>query len=58
MIGLNFDLGEDIDMLRDAVWAFAQKEIANAASPAFSPLSRAVMSILETASPLPPGFPF
>ena len=27
MIGLNFDLGEDIDMLRDAVWAFAQKEI-------------------------------
>ncbi|MCF8151322.1 MAG: isovaleryl-CoA dehydrogenase [Burkholderiaceae bacterium] len=28
MIGLNFDLGEDIDMLRDAVWQFAQKEIA------------------------------
>ena len=27
MIGLNFDLGQDIDMLRDAVWAFAQKEI-------------------------------
>ena len=27
MIGLNFDLGEDIDMLRDAVWQFAQKEI-------------------------------
>ena len=27
MLGLNFDLGEDIDMLRDAVWAFAQKEI-------------------------------
>jgi isovaleryl-CoA dehydrogenase len=27
MIGLNFDLGEDIDMLRDAVWTFAQKEI-------------------------------
>ena len=28
MIGLNFDLGEDIDMLRDSVWAFASKEIA------------------------------
>ena len=28
MIGLNFDLGEDVDMLRDAVWQFAQKEIA------------------------------
>ncbi|MCM2309362.1 MAG: isovaleryl-CoA dehydrogenase [Sulfuritalea sp.] len=27
MLGLNFDLGEDVDMLRDAVWAFAQKEI-------------------------------
>ena len=27
MIGLNFDLGEDIEMLRDAVWQFAQKEI-------------------------------
>jgi isovaleryl-CoA dehydrogenase len=27
MLGLNFDLGEDIDMLRDAVWTFAQKEI-------------------------------
>ena len=27
MLGLNFDLGDDIDMLRDAVWAFAQKEI-------------------------------
>ena len=27
MIGLNFNLGEDIDMLRDAVWTFAQKEI-------------------------------
>lgn len=27
MIGLNFNLGEDIDALRDAVWAFAQKEI-------------------------------
>ncbi|MDO8788539.1 MAG: isovaleryl-CoA dehydrogenase [Sulfuritalea sp.] len=27
MLGLNFDLGEDIDMLRDAVWQFAQKEI-------------------------------
>ncbi len=27
MLGLNFDLGEDIDMLRDAIWAFAQKEI-------------------------------
>ena len=28
MIGLNFDLGEDIEMLRDSVWAFAAKEIA------------------------------
>ena len=28
MIGLNFDLGEDIDMLRDSVWQFAAKEIA------------------------------
>jgi isovaleryl-CoA dehydrogenase len=28
MIGLNFDLGEDIEMLRDSVWAFASKEIA------------------------------
>ena len=28
MLGLNFDLGEDIDMLRDSVWAFASKEIA------------------------------
>ena len=28
MIGLNHDLGEDIDMLRDAVKAFADKEIA------------------------------
>ena len=28
MIGLNFDLGEDIDLLRDAVRAFAEKEIA------------------------------
>ena len=27
MLGLNFDLGEDIDLLRDAVWQFAQKEI-------------------------------
>ena len=27
MLGLNFDLGEDVDMLRDAVWQFAQKEI-------------------------------
>jgi hypothetical protein len=27
MLGINFDLGEDIDMLRDAIWAFAQKEI-------------------------------
>ena len=26
--GLNFDLGEDIDMLRDAVRAFAEEEIA------------------------------
>ena len=28
MIGLNFDLGEDIDMLRDSVEQFAKKEIA------------------------------
>ena len=28
MLGLNFDLGEDIEMLRDSVWAFASKEIA------------------------------
>ena len=28
MIGLNFDLGEDIDMLRDSVAQFAAKEIA------------------------------
>ncbi|MBK9021283.1 MAG: isovaleryl-CoA dehydrogenase [Sulfuritalea sp.] len=27
MLGINFDLGEDIDMLRDAIWNFAQKEI-------------------------------
>ena len=27
MLGINFDLGEDIDMLRDAVWAFARNEI-------------------------------
>jgi isovaleryl-CoA dehydrogenase len=27
MIGLDFDLGDDIDLLRDAVWQFAQKEI-------------------------------
>ncbi|MCF8177941.1 MAG: isovaleryl-CoA dehydrogenase [Sulfuritalea sp.] len=27
MLGINFDLGEDVDMLRDAVWTFAQKEI-------------------------------
>ena len=27
MLGLNFDLGEDIDMLRDAVWNFAKNEI-------------------------------
>jgi isovaleryl-CoA dehydrogenase len=27
MLGLNFDLGEDIDLLRDAVWEFAKKEI-------------------------------
>ena len=26
--GLNFDLGEDLDMLRDAVRNFAQAEIA------------------------------
>ena len=26
--GLNFDLGEDLDMLRDAVRTFAQAEIA------------------------------
>jgi len=28
MLGLDFALGEDIDTLRDAVWQFAQKEIA------------------------------
>jgi len=28
MVGLDFALGEDIDTLRDAVWQFAQKEIA------------------------------
>ena len=28
MIGLNFNLGEDIDMLRDSVAQFAAKEIA------------------------------
>jgi isovaleryl-CoA dehydrogenase len=27
MLGINFDLGEDIDLLRDAVWDFAQNEI-------------------------------
>ncbi len=27
MLGINFDLGEDVDMLRDAIWNFAQKEI-------------------------------
>ena len=27
MLGINFDLGEDIDMLRDAVWQFAKNEI-------------------------------
>ena len=27
MIGINFDLGEDIDALREAVWQFAKKEI-------------------------------
>jgi len=27
MLGINFDMGEDVDMLRDAVWQFAQKEI-------------------------------
>jgi isovaleryl-CoA dehydrogenase len=27
MLGLNFDLGEDIDLLRDAVWDFAKNEI-------------------------------
>ncbi len=27
MLGINFDLGEDIDMLRDAVWQFARNEI-------------------------------
>ena len=27
MLGINFDLGEDVDMLRDAIWALAQKEI-------------------------------
>ena len=28
MIGMDFNLGEDIDALRDAVWQFAKKEIA------------------------------
>ena len=28
MIGLDFNLGDDIDALRDAVWQFAKKEIA------------------------------
>jgi isovaleryl-CoA dehydrogenase len=28
MLGLNFDLGEDVYMLRDAVRVFAEKEIA------------------------------
>ncbi len=27
MLGIDFDLGEDVDMLRDAIWQFAQKEI-------------------------------
>jgi len=27
MLGINFDLGEDIDLLRDAVWQFARNEI-------------------------------
>ncbi len=27
MLGINFDLGEDIDPLRDAVWQFAKNEI-------------------------------
>jgi isovaleryl-CoA dehydrogenase len=27
MLGINFDLGEDIDMLRDVVWDFAKNEI-------------------------------
>ncbi len=27
MIGINFDLGEDIDALREAVWQFSKKEI-------------------------------
>ena len=27
MLGINFDLGEDIDLLRDAVWQFAKNEI-------------------------------
>ena len=27
MLGINFDLGEDIDLLRDAVWDFAKNEI-------------------------------
>ncbi|MBI4990093.1 MAG: isovaleryl-CoA dehydrogenase [Rhodocyclales bacterium] len=27
MLGINFDLGEDIDLLRDAVWEFAKNEI-------------------------------
>jgi isovaleryl-CoA dehydrogenase len=32
MLGINFDMGEDIDMLRDAVWQFAQKEILSRAA--------------------------
>lgn len=27
MLGINFDLGEDIDALRDAIWEFARNEI-------------------------------
>jgi alkylation response protein AidB-like acyl-CoA dehydrogenase len=27
MLGINFDLGEDIDALRDAIWDFARNEI-------------------------------
>ncbi len=27
MLGIDFDLGDDVDMLRDAIWQFAQKEI-------------------------------
>ena len=27
MLGINFDLGQDIDLLRDAVWDFARREI-------------------------------